>query len=82
MATPTSHLDLRGTPCPLNYVRAKLALEPLAEGALLSVWLDEGEPRQMVCEGLRRGGHRVEACSRSDGSVALLIEKRGAHGLL
>lgn len=54
-------LDLRGTPCPLNYVRTRLALEKLAPGACLEVDLDAGEPERMVADGLRAEGHRVES---------------------
>lgn len=57
---PSLELDLRGTPCPLNYVRSKLALERLAAGEVLQVDLDAGEPEQMVAEGLRGDGHAVE----------------------
>ncbi len=52
-------LDLRGTPCPLNYVRCRLALEKLPPGGQLLVWLDAGEPEQTVVEGLRGEGHIV-----------------------
>lgn len=52
-------LDLRGTPCPLNYVRSLLALERLAPGDWLQVDLDAGEPEQMVADGLRAKGHAV-----------------------
>ncbi len=55
-----SLLDLRGTPCPLNYVRSRLALEKLPPGAVLLVDLDRGEPERMVAEGLTEAGHRVE----------------------
>lgn len=59
-AAPAASLDLRGTPCPLNYVRSLLALEPLAPGELLQVDLDAGEPERMVADGLRTRGHAVE----------------------
>ena len=55
-----AHLDLRGTPCPLNYVRARLALEKVPEGGHLLLDLDAGEPEHMVAEGLRGDGHDVE----------------------
>ena len=35
--------DLRGTACPINYVKAKLKLESLQTGDLLHLYLDEGE---------------------------------------
>ncbi|QPN62414.1 sulfurtransferase TusA family protein [Synechococcus sp. CBW1004] len=57
--SPPAHLDLRGTPCPLNYIRTRLALEKLPAGAELEVWLDRGEPERLVSEGLRQEGHTV-----------------------
>lgn len=54
-------LDLRGLPCPLNYVRAKLRLTQLAPGTLLEVWLDGGEPAEQVPESLAVAGYQVEA---------------------
>ena len=50
------HLDLRGTPCPLNYVRARLAVEKLPAGGHLLLDLDAGEPERMVHEALRGEG--------------------------
>jgi len=70
-------LDLRGTPCPLNFIRSKLALEKLDPGAWLQVELDAGEPEQMVASGLREAGHRVEAKAGEGGGVRLLIQRLG-----
>jgi TusA-related sulfurtransferase len=66
-------LDLRGTPCPLNFIRSKLALEKLAPGAWLQVDLDAGEPEEMVASGLREAGHHVELERLEPGWVRLLI---------
>ena len=55
-----AQLDLCGTPCPLNFIRSKLALERIEPGQWLQVDLDAGEPEQMVASGLREAGHRVE----------------------
>ena len=52
-------LDLRGTACPVNFIRCKLTLETLQMGELLDVMLDRGEPEAMVLPGLRREGHNV-----------------------
>jgi len=38
--TAVQTLDLRGTPCPVNFIRCKLALEALQPGDQLSVQLD------------------------------------------
>ena len=47
----THSLDLRGTPCPVNFIRCKLALEALQCGEQLNVQLDRGEPEEMVVPG-------------------------------
>lgn len=52
-------LDLRGTPCPLNFVRTRLKLEQLPPGTLLDVWLDGGEPIQQVPDSLRQQGYEI-----------------------
>ena len=72
-----TQLDLRGTPCPLNFIRTKLALEKLSAGEWLQVDLDAGEPEEMVASGLREAGHRVELESLEDGAVRLLICRCG-----
>ena len=70
---PPVRLDLRGTPCPLNYVRSKLALERLELGACLQLDLDRGEPEQMVTEGLRGQGHAVEVQPHPQDPAAVRI---------
>jgi TusA-related sulfurtransferase len=74
---PAACLDLRGTPCPLNYIRSKLALEKLEPGAWLQVDLDAGEPEQLVAEGLRGDGHRVELEPLSADAVRLRVRRHG-----
>ena len=54
-------LDLRGTPCPLNFVKTKLKLEKMAPGSLLEVWLDPGEPIEQVPDSLKMDGYDIEA---------------------
>ncbi|MEY2646007.1 MAG: hypothetical protein RLZZ611_2656 [Cyanobacteriota bacterium] len=74
---PAAQLDLRGTPCPLNYIRSKLALEKLQPGEWLQVDLDLGEPEQMVADGLRCEGHQLERQLLGSASVRLLICRAG-----
>lgn len=57
---PDIQLDLRGTPCPLNFVRTKLRLEKMPAGSLLEVWLDPGEPMEQVPDSLRMEGYPIE----------------------
>jgi TusA-related sulfurtransferase len=73
VSEPAARLDLRGTPCPLNFIRSKLALETLEVGAWLQLDLDAGEPELMVAEGLRGAGHRVELERLADGAVRLMV---------
>lgn len=53
-------LDLRGTPCPLNFVRTQLKLQKMPPGSLLEVWLDPGEPMEQVPDSLRMAGYEIE----------------------
>ena len=76
-AAGEASLDLCGTPCPLNNIRSKLALEKLESGAWLQVDLDAGEPEQMVMVGLRDAGHRVEREPLQPGIVRLRIRRDG-----
>ena len=75
-------LDLRGTPCPVNFIRARLALETLPSGGWLQIDLDGGEQEQMVAEGLRSEGHVVELVVPSPWApgegVRLLVRRDGA----
>lgn len=57
---PDEQLDLRGTPCPINFVRTKLRLEQMPANALLEVWLDPGEPIEQVPDSLTMAGYQVE----------------------
>lgn len=62
---PDAQLDLRGTPCPINFVRSKLQLTKMAAGALLEVWLDGGEPMEQVPDSLRMEGYIIEGAQEA-----------------
>jgi tRNA 2-thiouridine synthesizing protein A len=55
----TTALDLTGVSCPLNWVRARLALEELDPGERLELVLDPGEPLESVPRSARDDGHEV-----------------------
>ena len=63
-----NRLDLSGVPCPMNWVRTKLALEQLAPGDSLVVVLDAGEPLDSVPRSAREDGHTV----RVEGNVVTI----------
>lgn len=53
--------DLRGIPCPINFVKAKLKLEEdLKIGQRLSIILDDGDPVKNVPASFRKEGQDVE----------------------
>lgn len=72
---PDAQLDLRGTPCPINFVRTKLRLEKMAPGELLEVWLDAGEPVEQVPDSLRMEGYSIEALEDRSEFFALRVRR-------
>jgi TusA-related sulfurtransferase len=75
---PNAQLDLRGTPCPLNFVRTKLYLEKMPPGALLEVWLDPGEPIEQVPDSLRMAGYEIEQIEDRAAFFALQVRRPAA----
>ncbi len=72
---PDAQLDLRGTPCPINFVRTKLRLEQMTPGALLEVWLDAGEPIEQVPDSLAMEGYPIEAVEDRTDYFALKVRR-------
>jgi TusA-related sulfurtransferase len=72
---PDAQLDLRGTPCPINFVRTKLRLEKMSPGELLEVWLDPGEPIEQVPDSLVMEGYKVEQIEDRTGFFALKVRR-------
>ncbi len=81
-APPDSRLDARAFACPLSWVKAKVALDRLAEGQVLEVWLGAGEPAESVPRTAEEEGHRVLAKEPLAGGAApavrVLLEKGAA----
>lgn len=75
LSTSNILLDLRGTPCPINFVRTKLRLEQMAPGALLEVWLDPGEPIDTVPDSLTMAGYIVEQIEDRADYFVLLVRR-------
>lgn len=68
-------LDLRGTPCPINFIRSKLQLEQMQSGELLEIWLDGGEPIEQVPNSLKIEGYQVESINEQDDFFTLLVRR-------
>jgi len=69
-------LDLRGTRCPLNYVKTRLRLERMVVGESIEVWLDHGEPADQVPRSLRMDGQLVEVLESGGEFFRMMVERR------
>ena len=73
-----SALDLRPFACPFTWVKTRIALERLALGEVLEVWLAAGEPAESVPRSAQEDGHRVlavEPLAGGSGAFRVLVEK-------
>ena len=61
MNEASARIDLRNVACPINFVKAKVALEKLPVGALLEVLLDDGDPIRNVPASFAEQGQEVMA---------------------
>jgi tRNA 2-thiouridine synthesizing protein A len=69
-------IDLRGVSCPTNFVKAKLALEELANGEIAQILLDDGEPVKNVPRSLKADGHKLLGLKQTEeGHYILELEK-------
>jgi TusA-related sulfurtransferase len=75
LSIPDARIDLRGTPCPLNFVRSKLRLQQMEPGQLLEVLLDSGEPIEQVPDSLVMEGHGIENIEDRGGFFALMVRR-------
>lgn len=81
MRSPAARIDVRPFACPFTWVKTRVALERLATGDVLEVWLRAGEPLESVPRSAEEDGHRVlavEPLPAAEGPDAfrLLLEKR------
>jgi TusA-related sulfurtransferase len=82
VTTSTSAVvDLRRFACPLTYVKTRIALERLATGERLEIWLAPGEPVESVPRSAAEEGHRVvsvDPLTAPDDGFRVLLEKGAA----
>ena len=69
-------LDLRGTPCPINFIRSKLQLEKMATGELLEILLDQGEPIEQVPNSLIMEGYTIESQEQKEDFYTLSVRAK------
>lgn len=79
MSSPATRLDIRAYACPLTWVKTRIALDRLASGEVLEVWLLAGEPLSSVPRTAEEEGHRVVALqpipAEGPDAYRLLLEK-------
>jgi tRNA 2-thiouridine synthesizing protein A len=77
---PSARLDVRRFACPMTWVKTRIALDRLAHGEVLEVWLLSGEPLASVPRSAEEDGHRVIAVeplpAEGPESFRLLLEKK------
>lgn len=71
-------VDITDVVCPITFVKAKVAIEELEEGQILSVRMNDGEPVQNVPRSMKEEGHQVlKLLDNEDGTYTLLVRKVG-----
>ncbi len=68
-------LDLKGVPCPLNFVKTKLTLEGMESGSILEVLLDDGDPITNVTANIKEEGHQILKVEKTSEYWKLIIKK-------
>ncbi len=66
--------DFRGVACPLNYVMAKMSLDKMASGEVLSITLDK-EGARNVPESASKDGHKVVSVTEEGDHWRVVIRK-------
>ncbi|MDR2693098.1 MAG: sulfurtransferase TusA family protein [Chitinispirillales bacterium] len=71
-------IDITDAVCPITFVKAKVALDELDDGQILSVRLNDGEPVQNVPRSIKEEGHKIlKLVDNGDGSYNLIVRKVG-----
>ena len=69
-------VDITDVVCPVTCVKAKVALEELDDGQVLSVHMNDGEPVQNVPRSIKEEGHKIlKLIDNEDGTYDLLVRK-------
>ena len=69
-------VDITDVVCPVTFVKAKVALEELDEGQILSIRMNDGEPVQNVPRSIKEEGHQIlKLDDNEDGTYTLYVKK-------
>jgi len=71
-------VDITDVVCPVTFVKAKVALDELDDGQILTIRLNDGEPVQNVPRSIKEEGHRIlKLTDNGDGTYNLIVQKKG-----
>ncbi|MGN0403189.1 MAG: sulfurtransferase TusA family protein [Acetatifactor sp.] len=71
-------VDITDKVCPLTFVKAKVAIEELEEGEIISIHMNDGEPVQNVPRSIKEEGHQIlKLVNNEDGTFDLIVKKVG-----
>ena len=69
-------VDITDVVCPVTFVKAKVALEELDEGQILSIRMNDGEPVQNVPRSIKEEGHQIlKLEDNGDDTFTLIVKK-------
>jgi tRNA 2-thiouridine synthesizing protein A len=75
--TVSSTLDITREICPMTFVRVRLALDRLAPGDVLEVYLKGDEPRRNVPRTAVEQGHTLLSEAQDGTGITRLLLRRG-----
>lgn len=71
-------VDITDKVCPLTFVKAKVAIDELEEGEIISIHMNDGEPVQNVPRSIKEEGHQIlKLVNNEDGTFDLIVKKVG-----
>jgi TusA-related sulfurtransferase len=76
MAAASNTMNLVGTPCPMNFVQIKAALDRSEPGVPLAALVDTGPVGQDLADSLRMGGYDVLTVEEQGNALLLTVRKR------
>jgi TusA-related sulfurtransferase len=76
--TIDSSADITDVVCPVTFVKAKIAIDEMEDGQVLSIRMNDGEPTKNVPRSLKDEGHKILALNdNGDGTYSLIVRKQG-----
>jgi TusA-related sulfurtransferase len=71
-------VDVTDVVCPMTFVKAKVAMDGLEDGEVISIRMNDGEPVQNVPRSMKDEGHKIlKLLDNGDGTCDLIVRKCG-----